>query len=58
MELGAEDGAGAVDDAFVGRVVEVDEVLFPVGREGAGVDGISVVLRCDVAATVRKVEGL
>lgn len=52
MELGAEDGAGAVDDAFVGGVVEVDEVLFPVWREGAGVDGISVVLRCDVAAAV------
>jgi len=49
MELRAEDGSGHVDDALVAAVVEVDKVLFPIPVQGRGVDGVAVVLRCDVA---------
>lgn len=57
MELGAEDGAGVVDEALVGLVVEVGEVLAPLGGEGGGVDGVAVVLRGDVALAGGEVEG-
>jgi hypothetical protein len=57
VELGREDGAGVVDQTFVGLVVEVGEVLAPLGGEGGGVDCVPVVLGCDVAAAGAKVEG-
>ena len=57
MELGGEDGAGVVDETFVGLVVQVREVLAPLGGEGCGVDCVSVVLGGDVAAAGAEVEG-
>ena len=51
MELGGEDGTGLVHHTLVGAVVEVDEVLLEVGGEGADINGITVVLRGDVALT-------
>jgi hypothetical protein len=56
MELGAEDGTGVVDQTLVGLVVEVGEVLPPVAGQGRGVDGVSVVLRGDVALASGEVE--
>jgi len=56
MELGAENGAGVVDQAFVGLVVQVREVLPPLAAEGGGVDGVSVVLRRDVALARGEIE--
>lgn len=44
MELGGEDGAGFVDHAFVGRVVEVDKVFFVIRVESGGINCIPVVL--------------
>lgn len=49
MELGREDGSGLVEHAFVAAVVEVDKVLLEVAGQGAGVDGVAVVLAGDVA---------
>lgn len=57
MKLGGEDGARVVDEALVGLVVEVGEVLAPLGGERRGVDGVAVVLRCDVAPARAEVEG-
>jgi hypothetical protein len=56
MELSAEDGAGVVNQALVGLVVEVREVLAPLGGERGGIDRVPVVLGCDVAATGAEVE--
>lgn len=56
VELRAEDGAGVVDQALVGLVVEVGEVLPPFAAEGGGVDGVAVVLGCDVALPRGEVE--
>lgn len=49
VELGREDGPGAVHHSLVAAVVEVDKVLLEIVGQGAGVDGVSVVLRSDVA---------
>ena len=51
MELGGEDGTGLVHHTLVGAVVKVDEVLLEVRGEGADINGITVVLRGDVALT-------
>ena len=56
MELSAEDGAGVVDETFIGLVVQVGEVLPPILGKGGGVHSITVVLRCDVAPTGGEVE--
>jgi hypothetical protein len=56
VELRAKDGARVVDQAFVGLVVEIREVLPPVLGEGRGVDGVPVVLRGDVAPAGGEVE--
>jgi hypothetical protein len=57
MELSREDGTGVVDEALVGLVVQVSEVLPPLTGESRGVDGVSVVLRSDVALSGCKVQG-
>lgn len=56
VELSAEDGAVLVDHSFVGRVVEVDEVLLELGWDGGGIDGVSVVLRSDVAFASHEIQ--
>jgi hypothetical protein len=45
-----------VDHALVGAVVEVDEVLLPVGGNSLDVNGVSVVLRRNVATSGGKVQ--
>lgn len=50
VELGAEDGTSLVDHTLVARIVQVDEVGLPVGRQGGGINSITVVLAGDVAA--------
>lgn len=57
VELRAEDGAGLVDHALVGAVVEVDEVLLPLAGHRGGVHGVTVVLRGDVALAGGEVKG-
>jgi hypothetical protein len=57
VELGAKDGARVVDDALVGLVVEVREVLSPLTAERSRIDSVSVVLRGDVALARGEVEG-
>jgi len=57
MKLRAEDGAGFMDHAFIGAVVEVDKVLFVIWVQARDVDSIAVVLRGNVAAARGQVEG-
>lgn len=57
VELGREDGAGAVHHSLVAAVVEVDKVLLEVVGQGGGVDGVSVVLGGDVALAGGQVQG-
>lgn len=57
VELGREDGAGAVHHSLVAAVVEVDKVLLEVVGEAVGVDGVSVVLGGDVALASGQVQG-
>ena len=47
VELRGEEGLGLVAYAFVGAVVHVDEEWFPLFGQCFGVDGETVVLRCD-----------
>ena len=56
VELSAEDGARVVDETFVRLIVEVGEVLPPLAGQSGGVDGVSVVLRSDVALAGAQVE--
>ena len=49
MELRREPRHCLVADAFVGAVVHVHEQRFPVGRQGRGIDGITMILTCDEA---------
>ena len=56
MELRAKDRPRRVDQPLVRAVVEVGEVLFEVRGERGGVDGVSVVLRRDVAFPRAEVE--
>jgi hypothetical protein len=49
VELNTEVGAVGVPDTFVAVVVGVDEELVPALRQSLGVDGVTVVLRSDVA---------
>lgn len=56
VELGREDGAGLVHHTLVGAVVKVDEILLEVAREGADIDGVTVVLRGDVTLTSGQVK--
>lgn len=56
VELGRKDGAGLVHHTLVGAVVEVDKVLLEVAGQGAGVDGITVVLAGNMALTGGQVE--
>lgn len=57
VELGREDGAGAVHHSLVAAVVQVDKVLLEVVGEAVGVDGVSVVLGGDVALAGGQVQG-
>ena len=50
MELCGEPGVGLVAHAFVGAVVHVDEIRFPVGGQGAAVHSVAMVLGSDEAA--------
>ena len=56
MELRAEDWASFVNQPFVTLVVQIDKVLFPVRGQGRSVDGVAMVLGCDVAFASRQVE--
>lgn len=44
VELSREDGSGLVDHALVASVVEVDKVLLEAAGQGAGINGVTVVL--------------
>lgn len=57
VELGAEDRTVLVDHTLVGRVVQVDEVLLELARNGRSINGITVVLRGNVALSSHQVEG-
>ena len=56
VELGAEDGAGVVDQTLVGLVVEVGEVLPPFAGEGGRINSVSMVLRGDMALSGAQVK--
>jgi hypothetical protein len=56
VELGREDGTSLVDHTLVRAVVQVGEVLLPVLVHGCRVDGVTVVLRSDVALAGEEVE--
>jgi len=56
VELGTEDGTGVVDKTLVGLIVQVGKVLPPLARQSRRVDGVSVVLRRDVALASGKIE--
>ncbi|KAI6748599.1 hypothetical protein HG530_015372 [Fusarium avenaceum] len=56
VELSREDRSGLVKHALVGTIVKVDKVLLVVAGEGAGVDGVTVVLAGDVAQASSQVE--
>lgn len=49
MELGREDGARGVAHALVTAIVQVDEVLFPIAGQAAGINGVTMVLAGNVA---------
>ena len=51
MELDGEEGKGGGVDSFVRSIVGVDEQFFPRRFESCDVDGVSVILRGDVAST-------
>ena len=36
---------------FIARVIEVDEIFFPVFGQSWGINGISVILTCDMATS-------
>lgn len=57
VELGREDGPGLVHHALVAAIVQVDKVLLEVARQGAGINGITVVLAGDVALASGQVKG-
>jgi hypothetical protein len=57
VELRAEDRARVVDEALVGLVVQVGEVLPPLAAESGWVNSVSVVLRSDVTLSGREVQG-
>ncbi|KAH0294696.1 carbamoyl-phosphate synth, partial [Aureobasidium sp. EXF-3399] len=57
VELDTEVGAVDVSDTLVGAVVGVDEEFGPVLGEGARVDSVTVVLRCDVTLARNQVCG-
>lgn len=56
VKLCTEDGARGVNDALVGLVVQVGEVLPPLTRQRGRVDGVSVVLGGDVTLAGGEVE--
>jgi len=56
VELGGKDRTSLVDHTLVGAVVEVGEVLLEVLVHGGRVDGVTVVLRSDVALAGEEVE--
>lgn len=56
VELGGENGSSSVDHSLVGRIVQVDKVLLPIGGQGAGINGITVVLGGDVTFAGGKVK--
>ena len=41
---------------FVARVIEVDEIFFPVIRQGRSVNGISMILTCDMATSSSEIK--
>lgn len=55
VELSTEDGARVVDEAFIGLVIQIGEVLPPIARQCQWINRVSVVLRSDVALSSRKV---
>jgi hypothetical protein len=57
VKLSREDGARVVDEAFVRLVVQIGEVLPPLTGKRRGVNGVSVVLRSDVALSGCEVQG-
>ena len=56
MKLRAENGAGLVDDAFITRIVEVDEVFLPILWQSRYIHRISMVLARDVAFTCCEIQ--
>jgi len=56
MELGREDGARFVDHSFIAGVIEIDEVRPPVRWKGRSINGVTVVLAGDMAASSGQVE--
>lgn len=56
VKLCAEDGPSVVNQTLVGLVVQVGEKLPPATGEGRRIDGITMVLRCDVALSSSEVE--
>jgi len=57
MELGREDGSRDMAHTLVAAVVQVDKVLLPVTRQGAGIHSIAMVLACNMALPSGQVEG-
>lgn len=56
VELGREDGPGLVHHALVASIIEVDEVLLEFGVQGAGINGVTMVLAGDMALASRQVQ--
>ena len=49
MELSRKPRIGLVTDTLVGAVVHVNKQRFPIGRKGAGIYSITMILACNVA---------
>lgn len=56
VELGAENGARLVDHTLVALVIQVHEVRLPLRGQGGGINGVTVVLAGDVAATSAQIQ--
>lgn len=56
MELSRHYGSGLVDHSFIALVVEVDEVWLPSSGKSIDVNGVTVVLRGDVASAGGEIE--
>lgn len=57
VELGGEDGSRLVHHAFVATVVQVDKVLLEVAGQGAGINGVAMVLAGNVALASCQIQG-
>src|ERR1700761_7556369 len=56
MELCRENWLSLMNQTFIARVVEVNEILLPIRWEGCRIHCISVILRCNMALASSQVQ--